>query len=154
MMRVFKFGGASVRDAKGVINLFNIVSEEKDRLVIVISAFGKTTNALENLHLAWRSRDAVSGSLLGEIEEYHLRIAEELFGRGSSVCRKINDGFRVFSDSLKQKTPGDFDHDYDMIVSEGELWSTMIVEAYLRSRGLNSQWLDAIGRHASSYLLP
>ena len=142
-MRVFKFGGASVRDAKGVINLFNIVSEEKDRLVIVISAFGKTTNALENLHLAWRSRDAVSGSLLGEIEEYHLRIAEELFGRGSSVCRKINDGFRVFSDSLKQKTPGDFDHDYDMIVSEGELWSTMIVEAYLRSRGLNSQWLDA-----------
>jgi aspartate kinase len=59
-MRVFKFGGASVRDAEGVINLFSIVSGENDRLVIVISAFGKTTNALENLHLAWRSGDPVS----------------------------------------------------------------------------------------------
>jgi aspartate kinase len=59
-MRVFKFGGASVRDAEGVLNLFSIVSGENDRLVIVISAFGKTTNALDNLHLAWRCGDPVS----------------------------------------------------------------------------------------------
>jgi len=142
-MRVFKFGGASVRDAKGIINLYNIVSGENDRLVIVISAFGKTTNALENLHLSWRNRDPRFHSLLNEIGDYHLMITEELFGQGSAVHGKIDGIFRAFSDSLNATIPGDFDHDYDLIVSNGELWSTMIVEAYLRSRGLNSQWTDA-----------
>jgi aspartate kinase len=142
-MRVFKFGGASVRDAKSVINLYNIVSREKNRLVIVISAFGKTTNALEDLHLAWRNRDPGFQSLLSEIREYHLQIAEELFVKVSSIYEKINDSFGALNYSLELKMPGDFDHDYDMIVSYGELWSTMIVEAYLRLQGLNSLWVDA-----------
>lgn len=73
-MRVFKFGGASVRDAKGIINLYDIVTEENDRLVIVVSAFGKTTNALERLHLEWRSGDPGFESLLSEIIEYHLLV--------------------------------------------------------------------------------
>ncbi len=142
-MRVFKFGGASVRDAEGIINLYNIVAEENDRLVIIISAFGKTTNALERLHLAWRSGDPGFQSLLMEIIEYHLLITEQLFGTMSPVLEKINGIFREFTDNLKGGKPDDFDHDYDMIVSNGELWSTIIVEAYLRSRGLNSNRADA-----------
>jgi aspartate kinase len=142
-MRVFKFGGASVRDAEGIINLYNIVAEENDRLVIIISAFGKTTNALERHHLAWRSGDPGFQSLLMEIIEYHLLITEQLFGTMSPVLEKINRIFREFTDNLKGGKPDDFDHDYDMIVSNGELWSTIIVEAYLRSRGLNSNRADA-----------
>lgn len=144
-MRVFKFGGASVRDAEGIINLYNIVAEEKDRLVIIISAFGKTTNALERLHLAWRDSDPLFQSLFREIMEYHLQVTEKLFGKMSPVLERINGIFREFTDNLKGKKPDDFDHDYDMIVSNGELWSTIIVEAYLRSRGLNSTWADARG---------
>ena len=142
-MRVFKFGGASVRDAGGIINLCNIVAKENDRLVIVISAFGKTTNALENLHMAWRKRDPVFQYLFMEIKKYHLLITEELFGKKSPVHEKINDIFLEFHEILQKKIPDDFDHDYDMIVSNGELWSTLIVEAYLRSQGLNSHWVDA-----------
>lgn len=142
-MRVFKFGGASVRDADGIINLYNIVTEETDRLVIIISAFGKTTNALERLHLAWRDSDPGFQSLFSEIMEYHLQVAEKLFGKKSPVLEMINGIFLKFNDTLQRRRPDDFDHDYDMIVSNGELWSTIIVEAYLRSRGLNSGWADA-----------
>ena len=144
-MRVFKFGGASVRDAEGIMNLFNIVSEEDDRLVVVVSAFGKTTNALEQLHLAWRNRDPVSQSMLGKISDYHIRIAEQLFVAGSHEIPKVKSLFREFGIFLQQQEPEDFDHDYDMIVSNGEIWSTIIVEAYLRSRGLKSAWIDARG---------
>ncbi len=142
-MKVFKFGGASVRNAEGIINLFNIVSEENGRLVVVVSAFGKTTNALEQLHLAWRKRDPVSQSLLGEISDYHLRIAEQLFAAGSPEIQEVRSLFREFGVFLQQQKPKGFDHDYDMIVSNGEIWSTFIVEAYLRSQGLHSAWADA-----------
>ncbi|MGE5349662.1 MAG: aspartate kinase [Actinomycetota bacterium] len=202
-MRVFKFGGASVKDAEGIINLYNIVSEESSRLVVVVSALGKTTNALEKLHAAWRGRnpavnslpgvteeyqplsggasdfhflpggasdfhslpggasdfhflpggmsdyDAIPGgisdyhSILGEISDYHFLIAEQLFGKGAPEYQKFKGIFSEFGRFLQEKKPGDFDHDYDMIVSHGEIWSTIIVEAYLRSRGLNSVWVDA-----------
>jgi len=142
-MRVFKFGGASVRDAKGIINLYNIVSEDNGRLVIVISAFGKTTNALEQLHILWRKRDQAAQSLLREISDYHVLITEQLFGQNTPEHEKIKSIFGEFSSFLQEKEPGDFDHDYDMIVSNGEIWSTMIVEAFLRSCGLNSKWEDA-----------
>jgi aspartate kinase len=142
-MRVFKFGGASVRDAKGIINLYNIVSEENNGLVIVVSALGKTTNALERLHTAWRIGDTSTLSLLREISDYHISISEELFGPASPESGKMKNIFRDFGRDLQNKEPGDFDHDYDMIVSNGEIWSTTIVEAYLHSRGLKSAWADA-----------
>lgn len=142
-MRVFKFGGASVRDAEGIINLYNIVTKENDSLVIIVSAFGKTTNALERLHLAWRYSDPGFQSLFREIMSYHLQVAEKLFGNLSPVLEMINGIFLEFTDNLQRRKPDDFDHDYDMIVSNGELWSTIIVEAYLRSRGLNANLVDA-----------
>jgi aspartate kinase len=142
-MRVFKFGGASVRNADGIMNLFDIVSEGNDRLVIVISAFGKTTNALEQIHSQWRNRNPETGSLVREVSEYHFTIAGQLLGEGSPGMERVKGTFREFGELLARKEPGDYDHDYDMIVSNGEIWSTLIVEAYLRSRGLKSQWADA-----------
>jgi len=142
-MRVFKFGGASVRNAEGIMNLFDIVSEEDDRLVVVISAFGKTTNALEQIHSGWRNGNTGTRSLVREISEYHFKIAEQLFGAGSPGMERVKGTFREFGEMLDSKEPGDYDHDYDMIVSNGEIWSTLIVEAYLRSRGMRSRWADA-----------
>ena len=142
-MRVFKFGGASVRDAEGIINLYKIVARESDSLVIIVSAFGKTTNALERLHLAWRTSDPGFQSLFREIMAYHLQVAEKLFGNRSPILEIINGIFLEFNDNLQRRKPDDFDHDYDMIVSNGELWSTFIVEAYLRSRGMNTNLVDA-----------
>lgn len=142
-MRVFKFGGASVRNAEGIKNLSDIVSQEKERLVVVISAFGKTTNALEQIHTGWRSRNPETHALAMEVSEYHLDIARQLFGAGSPEIERFSSMFREFSGFLERKEPGDYDHDYDMIVSHGEIWSTLIVEAFLRSRGLKSVWADA-----------
>lgn len=142
-MRVFKFGGASVRNAEGIINLFDIVSEENNRLVVVISAFGKTTNALERILAGWRHGDPETRSLVREVTEYHFSIAEQLFGAETPEMERVKGIFREFERLLDRKEPGDYDHDYDMIVSNGELWSTMIVEAYLRTRGLRSEWADA-----------
>jgi aspartate kinase len=142
-MRVFKFGGASVRNAEGIMNLSDIVSQENDRLVVVISAFGKTTNALEQIHTGWRNRNPETHALAREVTEYHLNIAGQLFGAGSPEIEMFNSVFREFSGFLARLEPGDYDHDYDMIVSHGEIWSTLIVEAWLRSRGLKSLWADA-----------
>ncbi len=142
-MRVFKFGGASVRNAEGIMNLSDIVSEENDRLVVVISAFGKTTNALERIHNGWRNGNPETLSLVREVYEYHLNIAQKLFGARVPEMERVKGSLREFGELLDSKEPGDYDHDYDMIVSNGEVWSTLIVEAYLRSRGLKSEWADA-----------
>lgn len=125
------------------MNLSDIVAEEKERLVVVISAFGKTTNALERILDGWRHGDPETPSLVREVSEYHFSIAEQLFGAGAPEMERVGRIFREFEELLESKVPGDYDHDYDMLVSNGEIWSTLIVEAYLRSRGLRSEWADA-----------
>ena len=79
-MKVFKFGGASVRDGAGIRNLYDIVAGENDRLVVVVSALGKTTNALEEVHRAWRSGDSSLQSKCKAIADYHLEVASGLLG--------------------------------------------------------------------------
>ena len=142
MMNVFKFGGASVKDAAGIRNLYEIVSGERTYLVVVVSAFGKTTNALEEIHYAWRTGDASFREKYDAAAGYHLSVADELFGEGSEISRSLGGMFGSFYKKLLISAPADFDHDYDMIVSMGEVWSTMIVEGYLRMRGLKTKWCD------------
>jgi aspartate kinase len=142
MMNVFKFGGASVKDAAGIRNLYDIVSGERNKLVVVVSAFGKTTNALEEVHKAWRTGDASFKGKYDAAAGYHLSVSEELFGQGSEVSLSLKGTFDSFYQKLLDTAPAEFDHDYDMIVSMGEVWSTLIVETYLRMRGLKTRWCD------------
>jgi aspartate kinase len=142
MMNVFKFGGASVKDAAGIRNLYDIVSSENTRLVVVVSAFGKTTNALEEIHNAWRTGDASFRGKFDAAAAYHLSVSDALFGQGSELGRSLSTMFDSFYRKLLNTAPAGFDHDYDMIVSMGEVWSTVIVEAYLRMRGLKTKWID------------
>lgn len=134
-MRVYKFGGASVKDADGVRNLQRIVAQEPNDLVVVVSAMGKTTNALEAL-----LNDITSGDTQGEIQRvndilsYHATIIQDL-GLGASVSEQIHDLFRDTLQQSKQQVAS-YEQTYDAIVSLGERMSTAIVAAYLQQCGM------------------
>jgi aspartate kinase len=141
-MKVFKFGGASVKDAAGIINLEKIVSGVKDKLVIVVSAFGKTTNALEQVLKIWIAGDNKYKDHLDNIYLYHASVAEELFPRDNPAKDKLDISFSQLKEFLKSPAKPDYDFEYDQVVSYGEIWSTIIVEAYLESKGLLTKWID------------
>lgn len=140
-MKVYKFGGASVKDAPGIINLGGIVSLEKGDILIVISAFGKTTNALERVLNEWYSTNAYS-SFLGEIFNYHQAIMKELFPGCNPVKDEIELSFSVLKAYLSGGKKGDYDYEYDQVVSFGELWSTAIVAGYLKTVFAGVEWKD------------
>ena len=132
-MKVYKFGGASVKDAAGIRNLAMIVSRESANLVVVVSAFGKTTNALEKVLKAWLSGDNIYMSLLDEIYENHHSVILELFTDKTTAAGKIDISFASLKEYLLSEKRTDFDFEYDQIVSYGEIWSTIIVAEYLKS---------------------
>ena len=139
-MKVFKFGGASVKDAAGVRNLANIVAREGQNIVIVVSAMGKTTDALENLVQAYVSRKADDiKTTLAAIKEYHQGIMSELTGDFSPVQATFNH----LETYLKQPFANSVDESYGQIVSMGEVLSTQIIAAYLQQLDQSVQWLDA-----------
>ncbi|WP_207426349.1 aspartate kinase [Pedobacter sp. SYSU D00535] len=145
MAEVFKFGGASVKDAEGIKNLAKIIQLYKDKqLLIVVSAMGKTTNALEELTKAYaEQRDDVQAVLEG-IKAYHERVMLELFGDASHpVFDEIANTFVEVEWMLEDEPQDDFDFIYDQIVSIGELLSTRIVSNYLAHSGVPVKWIDA-----------
>ena len=145
-MKVFKFGGASVKDASGIKNLYKIVSQEKDDLVIVVSAFGKTTNALEKVLKAWISGNREYTDLLEEVYRNHIYISGELFENFNQAREKIDLSFGKLSSYLSLMKKSDYDYDYDQVVSFGEIWSTIIVSEYLVWSGLDVRWIDIRGK--------
>jgi aspartate kinase len=145
-MLVFKFGGASVKDAAGVINLSNIVKKHQgQKLLIVVSAMGKTTNALEKLTRAYINSSADLHAVFGEIKDYHFNIAKELFAPNDPVFNDVANTFVEIDWMIEDEPHADHDFIYDQIVSIGELVSTRIVAAYLNQTGIKSQWLDVRG---------
>jgi aspartate kinase len=143
-VKVFKFGGASVKDAAGVRNVASILQQFKDeQLVIVISAMGKTTNALEDVINAHAKQTGQAQALYDEVKGKHYAIMRELFEPGDEVFTAVHDTF-VEGEWVLEETPADnYDYMYDQIVCMGELASTKIVAAYLNKAGLKTQWLDA-----------
>ena len=127
IMKVYKFGGASVKDAEGIRNLTKIVSGETDKLVIVVSAFGKTTNALEKVLKAWLPGESDYAVLLDEVYNQHLSVIADLFGSGTEEKGEIDISFAILRDYLLTSLKGEYDFEYDQIVSFGEIWSTIIV---------------------------
>ncbi|MCB0517595.1 MAG: aspartate kinase [Lewinellaceae bacterium] len=143
-LKVFKFGGASVKDAAGIKNIASILQSYKDNpLVIVVSAMGKTTDALERIVAAHVNKTGNAYQLLGELKDAHYRIADELFEKGDAVYDEVNDTFVAIEWVLDDEPPPNYDFTYDQIVSVGELVSSRIVSAYLNKSGLPTQWLDA-----------
>ena len=145
-MLVFKFGGASVKDAEGIINLANVVGKYKnEQLLIVVSAMGKTTNALEKLTKAYADQTDDVHEIYESIKQYHYDIIAELFESGDPVFDDVANTFVEIDWMIEDEPHDDYDFIYDQIVSVGELISTRIVAAYLNKAGLKSQWLDVRG---------
>jgi aspartate kinase len=139
-MRVFKFGGASVKDAAGVKNLAEIVKQYSGQLFIVVSAMGKTTNAMEAIVEKYMQRD--KQKLMQRFDElchYHTTIINELPDLDE---RCINDLLSQLKAKLDSEPSLNYDFEYDQIVPFGELLSTTIVSAYLNVVGQANEWLD------------
>ena len=143
-MEVFKFGGASVKDALGVQNFKRVLEKlEAKNVVVVISAMGKMTNAFEGLVRAFMDKDSSIEEHLTSIRSFHLDILHDLDFDEKDAIFEVVDG--IFSDLLNflnKNNSTDYDYIYDQIVSKGEMLSTRICSSYLTQSGINNNWLD------------
>lgn len=139
-MRVFKFGGASVKDALAVRNVAEIINLYNDDLVVVISAMGKTTNLMETLVKAYFRNEDKTIIVFQEFKNYHIEICSELFtGETPDSIKNI---FTELENKLNKVPSLDFNFEYDQVVSFGEMVSTQIVSEYLNSVDLKNKWID------------
>jgi aspartate kinase len=139
-MKVFKFGGASLKTGKGVQNVGSIVQMSSRPLLLVVSAMGKTTDILERVHVTSLQNTSYA-SVLDESKKYHASIMNELFDASHLVFEQVEEQFNVLERELQLKE--EFDLVYDQVVSKGELISSIIVHHYMLQLGLPSYWLDA-----------
>ena len=142
-MKVYKFGGASVRNADGVRNLRSIVSGEQD-LFVIVSAMGKTTNALEKVFEGIQKNDtALSLETVASLREYHAEIIEGLY-REQHTIAAVDAMFDELEAAVKAGgyRPEDAEAWYDRVVSYGELVSTLIISDYLNNSGVPNKWVD------------
>ncbi len=156
-MRIYKFGGASVKDAAGVRNVTRVLhTMGTDKLGIVVSAMGKTTNALEAVIASYESHDNAYLKLIDHLQEEHLHIIEDLEQPASGVKEEwivrfreseIKKDVRAIIESLKgemlRNKSRNYSFLYDQVVSYGELLSTRIVAAYLNACEIPVLWKDA-----------
>lgn len=140
-MKVFKFGGASVKDVEAVRNVRDILTHYAgESLCIVVSAMGKTTNALEQVTDAWFRQDMQAIELLAGVESFHTSIADELLSAGS---KQIASTFREIRKLLQSAPPELYDAAYDRMVPWGEFLSTSIISSFLNQEGIANRLLDA-----------
>ncbi|HRG59936.1 MAG TPA: aspartate kinase [Bacteroidia bacterium] len=143
-MKVFKFGGASVKDAASVKNVATILSEYKnEKLFVVISAMGKTTNALEEFTNSLYHDIQTAKSILVKIKSYHFEILNELFKDPNHIVfNEIHNAFVELDWMLDEIPAQPYDHTYDQVVSLGEILSTKIISHFLNYIGVNNTWID------------
>jgi len=144
-MKVFKFGGASVKDAESVKNMASIIKSYSGNMIIVISAMGKTTNAFERVvkyYFEHQIKDL--STVVEEIKNYHYSIFRDLFETDSTKpLDEIENLFLALENKVFHTEPSlDYDFEYDQIVSYGEILSSKIVSLYLHKIGYNHKWID------------
>jgi aspartate kinase len=143
-MKVFKFGGASVKDANAIKNVADILDRYKgEKLVIVVSAMDKTTNALEEVVNAYFNRKGNAFEVLSKVKEDHYEAMRLLFEKEDEVFDAVNDTFVEIEWVIEDEPNESYDYIYDQIVSVGEMLSTKILSAYLNKIGVTNTWLDA-----------
>jgi aspartate kinase len=142
-MKIFKFGGASIKDAESVKNVANIIRTEvaKDTLV-VISAMGKMTNAFEDVVEAYYNKTENLPKKLNFIEDFHKNIMNSLFDKEDTVYKDVAILFGELGWFLARNTSQRSNYVYDQIICFGELLSTRIVSAYLSKIGIDNCWFD------------
>lgn len=143
-MKVFKFGGASVKDANAVKNVARILGLfPEEELIVVISAMGKTTNALERLTDAFYYKKEDPKLLLKEVREFHFGIASALFpDKTNPFFTELHNTFAELEWEIDGDPEHSYDQEYDQIVSYGELLSTRIISAFLKESIPDLAWMD------------
>ena len=143
-MRVFKFGGASVKDAQAVKNAGEILSQFKnEKLIVVVSAMGKTTNALEKVTQSYVQKKDDTKLLLQVVKDFHFSLIEELgFQKDDELLGEINNSFIEIEWVIEEEPSRSFAFYYDQIVSQGEMLSTKIISAYLNKANIKNEWMD------------
>ena len=144
-MRVFKFGGASVKDAEGIKNAARIIESHKgDQLVVIVSAMGKTTNALEELLTLHLKRSEAVFQKLEEIKSFHFEICNSLFeNKKEPIFQELHNTFVEAEWQIEDEPIGTPGFEYDQLIGLGELLSTKILSAYLSSALVKNSWIDA-----------
>lgn len=140
-MIIYKFGGASVKNAEAVKNVFQIIQSANGKLVVVISAMGSCTNLLETLIKAYFERDEKKLQIFEEFKNYHIQIIEDLFGE-EGISQAVYQLFSELELKLKTLPSFDYNYEYDQIIYFGELLSTRIVSDYLNAAGCDNVWID------------
>jgi aspartate kinase len=144
-MRIYKFGGASVKDAEGIRNLFSIMKQEGfDKTLLIVSAMGKTTNAFELVVKNYFENKNELQYSINQIFEFHNTVLLELFLEKNyevfNDIKLIFDNLKVF---LKRNKSPNYSFVYDQVVPCGEILSTKIISAFLNFSGVKSNWVDS-----------
>ena len=145
-MKVFKFGGASVKDSEAVRNVARILDLfPEEKIVVVISAMGKTTNAMELIATAiWEKDFALFEAQVVLLKTYHSQIISELFPKDSAkIENEVNSVYTELHERFENSERTKNAFEYDQVVSLGEVLSTKIVAAFLDQEGKSSEWADA-----------
>ena len=144
-MRVFKFGGASVKDAEAVKNVASILSMfSNEEVVVVISAMGKMTNALEKVVDAYFNKKENIRALINDVKIFHSDIVDNLgFSNNHPLRAEVENSFVEIDWLIEEEPSKGYAFAYDQIVSQGELISTHIISTYLNENNISNEWLDA-----------
>ncbi|PWJ41999.1 aspartate kinase [Sediminitomix flava] len=145
-MKVFKFGGASVKDADAVRNVVSIINNfsERKQVMVVVSAMGKTTNKLEDI-LSSFLKDEDFVSLIEDLKAFHFDIITKLFQEDpkNDIFKQVDNLFFLLEKKLEKSDDVSENELYDQIICFGELISTHIIAAYLNHANIPTQWIDA-----------
>lgn len=143
-MKIFKFGGASVKDADGVKNVLDVMQKVgHENVLIIISAMGKTTNAFEEVIKNYFDKSPALQSSIQEVKKYHNQILLDLFDdEEHDAFYAVNNHFEDLEYFIRSNKSPNYNFVYDQIVSYGELLSTTIVSAYFNEKGIKNNWID------------
>lgn len=143
-MRVFKFGGASIKDAAGIRNVFEVLQKTGfEDVLLVVSAMGKMTNALEIVVKDYFDKSAALQSSVQEVKKYHNQILMDLFDdEKNEVFSAVNGFFAELEYFLNHNKSPNYNFVYDQIVSYGELISSTILSHFMNVMGIKTTWID------------
>ena len=131
-MLVYKFGGASVKNAKAVEQLKKIITDSSDNLILVISAMGKTTNHLEAILAGSLKNNGSHIPLISQLNTFHIQLAKELMYADHPILKEIEAIFNEITEFCNNLDLKGYNYAYDQIVSFGEILSTKIISEYLQ----------------------
>ena len=143
-MRIFKFGGASIKDAEGIKNVYDVLQKVGcEDVLLVVSAMGKTTNALEIVIKNYFDKSSELYASVQEVKKYHNQILMDLFDdEEADVFFAVNSHFADLEYFLRSNKSPNYNFVYDQIVSYGELISTTILSHFMNAKNIKTNWID------------